>query len=69
MPGLVPGIHVFRVRVSEEAWMAETSPAMTMELPSLRGASATKQSILFAALDCFASLAMTEKLIRLLKSH
>jgi hypothetical protein len=26
MPGLVPGIHVL---AAEQAWMAETSPAMT----------------------------------------
>src|SRR5882724_8008458 len=28
MPGLVPGIHVFRVR-PKKTWMAGTSPAMT----------------------------------------
>src|SRR5262245_43005386 len=30
MPGLVPGIHVLRER---KAWMAGTSPAMTMSNP------------------------------------
>jgi hypothetical protein len=30
MPGLVPGIHILAVR-TEEAWMAGTSPAMTLE--------------------------------------
>jgi phosphoribosylformylglycinamidine synthase PurS subunit len=29
MPGLVPGIHVFYLRVASKAWMAGTSPAMT----------------------------------------
>jgi hypothetical protein len=28
MPGLVPGIHVYR-RNSKQDWMAGTSPAMT----------------------------------------
>jgi hypothetical protein len=31
MPGLVPGIHAFlRSRTTSKAWMAGTSPAMTM---------------------------------------
>jgi hypothetical protein len=30
MPGLVPGIHVFRAKA--KAWMAGTSPAMTTAL-------------------------------------
>jgi hypothetical protein len=29
MPGLVPGIHVFKARPQKKAWMAGTSPAMT----------------------------------------
>jgi hypothetical protein len=29
MPGLVPGIHVFK---RGKAWMARTSPAMTKEV-------------------------------------
>jgi hypothetical protein len=29
MPGLVPGIHVFRA--ATKSWMAGTSPAMTTE--------------------------------------
>ena len=29
MPGLVPGIHVFRPAQQNKAWMAGTSPAMT----------------------------------------
>jgi hypothetical protein len=29
MPGLVPGIHVFRLGV--KAWIARTSPAMTQK--------------------------------------
>jgi len=29
MPGLVPGIHVFKRIDSTETWMAGTSPAMT----------------------------------------
>jgi hypothetical protein len=28
MPGLVPGIHVFKAK-KKKAWMAGTSPAMT----------------------------------------
>jgi len=49
MPGLVPGIHVFGA-TSGKTWMAGINPAMTderlmaMEVPSLRGATATKQS-------------------------
>src|SRR4051812_17854931 len=32
MPGLVPGIHVFKVRRhNKKTWMAGTSPAMTMD--------------------------------------
>jgi hypothetical protein len=27
MPGLVPGIHVFKLKIKK--WMARTSPAMT----------------------------------------
>jgi hypothetical protein len=30
MPGLVPGIHVFRSLQQGKTWMAGTSPAMTM---------------------------------------
>jgi len=30
MPGLVPGIHVFRAEY--KAWMAGTSPAMTAKI-------------------------------------
>jgi hypothetical protein len=30
MPGLVPGIHALRDDAESEAWMAGTSPAMTM---------------------------------------
>ena len=30
MPGLVPGIHVFRNVAKKKAWMAGTSPAMTL---------------------------------------
>ena len=29
MPGLVPGIHVFRYVAARKTWMAGTSPAMT----------------------------------------
>jgi hypothetical protein len=29
VPGLVPGIHVLAAFKAREAWMAETSPAMT----------------------------------------
>jgi hypothetical protein len=29
MPGLVPGIHVFKTANEKKAWMAGTSPAMT----------------------------------------
>ena len=29
MPGLVPGIHVFKTVQQEKTWMAGTSPAMT----------------------------------------
>jgi phospholipid/cholesterol/gamma-HCH transport system permease protein len=29
MPRLVPGIHVFKIRVKSKTWMAGTSPAMT----------------------------------------
>jgi hypothetical protein len=29
MPGLVPGIHVFKTAKPRKAWMAGTSPAMT----------------------------------------
>jgi hypothetical protein len=32
MPGLVPGIHVFRCTPESKSWMAGTSPAMTTEL-------------------------------------
>src|SRR5216684_1906012 len=32
MPGLVPGIHVLKMRVDSKTWMAGTSPAMTMGL-------------------------------------
>jgi hypothetical protein len=32
MPGLVPGIHV--LLAARKAWMAGTSPAMTMETGS-----------------------------------
>src|SRR5262245_665936 len=31
MPGLVPGIHVFKRGVSARTWIAGTSPAMTQE--------------------------------------
>jgi hypothetical protein len=31
MPGLVPGIHVFRL-MRRKTWMAGSSPAMTAEL-------------------------------------
>ena len=31
MPGLVPGIHVLVMYLQEKAWMAGTSPAMTVE--------------------------------------
>jgi hypothetical protein len=34
-------------------------PTSEPYFPSLRGAQATKQSILVVAMDCFASLAMT----------
>jgi hypothetical protein len=34
MPGLVPGIHVFR-SVEKKTWMAGSSPAMTKKI--LRG--------------------------------
>jgi hypothetical protein len=30
MPGLVPGIHIFKHFSAAKAWMAGTSPAMTM---------------------------------------
>jgi len=29
MAGLVPGIHVFLLRLENKTWMAGTSPAMT----------------------------------------
>jgi hypothetical protein len=29
IPGLVPGIHVFRAAEGSKTWMAGTSPAMT----------------------------------------
>ncbi|MEA2887251.1 MAG: hypothetical protein QOD11_1611 [Bradyrhizobium sp.] len=29
MPGLVPGIHVFKSQFEDKTWMAGTSPAMT----------------------------------------
>jgi hypothetical protein len=32
MPGLVPGIHVLLTRSRRKAWMAGTSPAMTIEV-------------------------------------
>jgi hypothetical protein len=31
MPGLDPGIHVFRRREASKTWMAGSSPAMTEE--------------------------------------
>jgi hypothetical protein len=31
MPGLVPGIHAFSNLAAIKAWMAGTSPAMTLE--------------------------------------
>jgi hypothetical protein len=31
MPGLVPGIHVLSFTRKDNAWMAGTSPAMTMQ--------------------------------------
>jgi len=35
MPGLVPGIHVFRLYLRTKTWMAGTSPAMTnVNMPS-----------------------------------
>jgi hypothetical protein len=37
MPGLVPGIHVFK-NFAAKTWMAGTSPAMTTEI--LQGVSA-----------------------------
>jgi hypothetical protein len=33
MPGLVPGIHVFKAQIGSKTWMAGTSPAMTGEWP------------------------------------
>jgi len=30
MPGLEPGIHLFRPKQQTNAWMAGSSPAMTM---------------------------------------
>jgi hypothetical protein len=30
MPGLVPGIHAFLIADAAKAWMAGTSPAMTL---------------------------------------
>jgi hypothetical protein len=33
MPGLVPGIHAFRDFRWSKAWMAGTSPAMTIRRP------------------------------------
>jgi hypothetical protein len=35
MPGLVPGIHVFR-RGGSKTWMAGTSPAMTVVVGGVR---------------------------------
>jgi hypothetical protein len=32
MPGLVPGIHVLLLGHVVKAWMAGTSPAMTLEI-------------------------------------
>ena len=68
MPGLVPGIHDLRRLKKGKAWMAGTSPAITVEThivllnqgqlsPSLRRtviASAAKQSrAIKRGLDCF----------------
>jgi hypothetical protein len=36
MPGLVPGIHVFKIRVISKTWMAGTSPAMTTRAGTTR---------------------------------
>jgi hypothetical protein len=32
MPGLVPGIHVFKTALHKQTWMAGTSPAMTKNM-------------------------------------
>jgi len=32
MPGLVPGIHVFKRQENRKPWMAGTSPAMTVKI-------------------------------------
>src|SRR2546427_10329189 len=36
MPGLVPGIHVLKMRVDSKTWMAGTSPAMTMRMVAVK---------------------------------
>ena len=35
MPGLVPGIHAVLCSAANKAWMAVTSPAMTLRGPCL----------------------------------
>jgi hypothetical protein len=40
MPGLVPGIHVFKNQKTNKTWMAGTSPAMTNVM--LNGSSQIK---------------------------
>jgi hypothetical protein len=47
-----------RCKTKAGGYGSRLSPGRRDEL-SLRGAEATKQSSFFAALDCFASLAMT----------
>jgi uncharacterized protein (DUF2237 family) len=36
MPGLVPGIHALAAINAEKAWMAGTSPAMTLRAEHAR---------------------------------
>jgi hypothetical protein len=44
---------------ASECWIARSSRAMTTESSSLRGAQRRSNPVFLAALDCFASLAMT----------
>jgi drug/metabolite transporter (DMT)-like permease len=41
MPGLVPGIHVFRTSAARKTWMAGTSPAMTESAAPMSPRTAT----------------------------
>src|SRR5579872_1313539 len=43
-PGLIPAIHVFPLRMADQAWMPGTRPGMTARLSNRRALDATSES-------------------------